>query len=57
MMKLEKKVRCNKCRKTIGIIRDGKLEIDCPRCGTSNQWDEQGRRVRITGLIKKQDKK
>lgn len=55
-MKLEKKVKCRHCRKVIGVLKDGLLEIQCDNCGAKNLWDAQGKRVRITGTLKKDAK-
>ncbi|MFZ5649460.1 MAG: hypothetical protein ACOY4I_01215 [Bacillota bacterium] len=50
---MEKKVRCRKCRKTIGVLKKDTLEIKCPHCGEFNLWDAEGKRVKLAGVIKK----
>jgi phage FluMu protein Com len=53
-MNKETKVRCRHCRKVIGILKKDLLEIKCSHCGTINQWDSKGKRVRLPGIVKKQ---
>ena len=51
---IERKVRCKNCGHTIGVLKDGNLELKCENCDTVNQWDAEGKRVR--GIIKKRKK-
>lgn len=41
MTSQQRKIRCSKCNKLLGVQKKDLVEIKCPRCGAIHTWNQK----------------